>query len=473
MTLRSYEGLGGVTKNRAGPSVELNAFDAETMKLDTTILVVGKRGSGKSTKIKWIMRSIGKRITKGIVIRGVPNDDYTYIPLLFIMNTFDSEFLHRIIYEQTVRRKKWEFLGMRGDPPRMFLILEDYSSDRTAMNDKNLKFIFHNGRHIFITLIIVCQYFKDLPKALRSNVDYLFMLNDKSTENRKSIWKEYMSFIERFADFNAIYDKITANHSALIMRVDQSNSIADCLFQLRISKKDMDEKGRLADFDVGSDNYRQYSKEHYYNEENEQLQMEVQRQLRHENRKERNAERERRIQAGEESMLAVSTIGTDDRSSVLTEALGVDRGDRDEDGGSCGGGDDRMFIRTRDGTAVMVDSTEAAMFLPLQTPPPPPATTPLPYDGAGVGRASPPLAMVGGRAAVPPLLEATRRNHPPPPDDGGAIVYYDEAAAADDNLRDGGVGLGGGGGIIFDDDPRVRRGGGGGVDDVRSQARSF
>jgi len=300
--------------------MEIEPFDVDSIPANCRILLVGKTGAGKSTKMAWIMRTWGKKIRKGLVMSGSACNDYTYVPAAYRHRGYDAELIHKIRVEQDSRATQKEF-----DPTMdnsLWLILDDLSGDKTVMSDKSLKELFSMGRHGEISTVVMCQYLMDLPKALRTNVDYIILLADKSPSNRKALKEQFVSCVSQ-STFGRIMDSCTQNKGALVInnRTD-SNSPQDVFSHLRIPDREFVRgdggKMRLPDFDIGHASYREYSKRHFYDREREKQKSRVEERLRKKRRADRKSERLHQLQCGMMDARVVSTIGSDYKSSIVT-----------------------------------------------------------------------------------------------------------------------------------------------------------
>ena len=68
-----------------------------------------------------------------------------------------------------------KFYGSQIDP-RAFLIMDDCLHDNKWTKDKMMRLLFMNGRHWKIMTVITMQYPLGIPPVLRTNIDYVFIL---------------------------------------------------------------------------------------------------------------------------------------------------------------------------------------------------------------------------------------------------------------------------------------------------------
>ena len=77
--------------------------------------------------------------------------------------------------------------------PRSFMILDDCMYDDSWTHDKNIKYLFMNGRWLKVFFLITMQYPLGIQPALRTNVDYVFILREPYASNRNRIYDNYGS----------------------------------------------------------------------------------------------------------------------------------------------------------------------------------------------------------------------------------------------------------------------------------------
>jgi hypothetical protein len=115
--------------------------------------------------------------------------------------------------------------------PRTFVILDDCLYDNTWARDKMMRLLFMNGRHWKVMLIITMQYPLGIPPALRTNIDYVFILREPYIANRKRIYDNYAGMFPTFESFCQVMDQCTENFECLVINNNaKSNKIQDQVF---------------------------------------------------------------------------------------------------------------------------------------------------------------------------------------------------------------------------------------------------
>lgn len=211
-------------------TLKLKKFKIKDMVPNATILVLGRRRSGKS----WLLRDIffyQKDIPMGLVFSGTEDANpffADFIPDLFIHSEYKPDIVETAIGSQSKKIKKAKDEGFEnGLAPknRFFIILDDMLQDANLWKkERTMKTIFFNGRHYNIFFILTMQYPVGIGPELRSNIDYVFIYNEPSIKNRKKIYDDYGGCISSFEHFCNILDMCTRNFECLVIKTS-GNSI--------------------------------------------------------------------------------------------------------------------------------------------------------------------------------------------------------------------------------------------------------
>lgn len=244
-----------------------------------TIVLLGKRNTGKSFLVRDILYH-HKDVPAGTVISGTEDVNPFYsnmLPKAFIHNEYSSYFIENIMKRQKhilaqIDSEK-RMSGYAKTDGRAFVILDDCAFDRKVWNrDRLIQYIFMNGRHMKIMLMITMQYPMGISPELRSNIDYVFILRNVITTERKKIYEHYAGIFPSFEAFCQIMDSCTDNYECLVIdNTVQSNKIEDVVFWYKASDHPQ--------FKLGSKEYWDMSKnmndEHPFIKQNKLNQMRI------------------------------------------------------------------------------------------------------------------------------------------------------------------------------------------------------
>jgi hypothetical protein len=184
------------------------------------IVVIGKKDTGKSFLVRDILYQTQRHFPVGTVISAteIANEFFqSMVPSKFIHDKYRPEIVQNVIKRQaTIKAKRNSDKTSRGGgsnvDPRAFLILDDCLYDAKAWtSEESTRFVFMNGRHIDLMTIITMQYPLGIGPNLRTNVDFIFILRENITRNRRIIYENYAGMFPTFEMFCSFMDQCTEN----------------------------------------------------------------------------------------------------------------------------------------------------------------------------------------------------------------------------------------------------------------------
>jgi hypothetical protein len=190
---------------------DLAEFDLDTLKMDSTVVAVGKRRTGKSWVFRNIMYHMKDKFPAGIVFSQTDELNQfwrQYIPAKYIYKKYDPAVLDAVF----ARQKRIINDPQLTDEEReaavpFFVLLDDVISDSSLRFDSNLMELFVAGRHYKLFVLITTQYAKSITPVLRGNTDFCFMMLTLQKMQRESLWEDYGDFLTKdaFAQIMAAY----------------------------------------------------------------------------------------------------------------------------------------------------------------------------------------------------------------------------------------------------------------------------
>jgi hypothetical protein len=218
-------------------SVNLRKFNMKDIPQDAVAIFIGRRRTGKSTLVKDLLFH-HQNMPLGTVISGTEESNGFFkkmIPPIFIHGEYNP-----VILANFVKRQKLVMLKIMQEQdagrvskldPRSFLILDDCMYDDSWTHDKNIRYLFMNGRWLKVFFLITMQFPLGIQPSLRTNVDYVFILREPYMSNRKRIFENYGSAFPSFEFFCQIMDQCTQNYECLVINNNtQSNKLEDAIF---------------------------------------------------------------------------------------------------------------------------------------------------------------------------------------------------------------------------------------------------
>ena len=248
----------------------IKRFDMKKIPQDAVVIFIGRRRTGKSTLVRDLLFH-HQDMPLGTVISGTEESNSFYgkmIPPLFIHNEFTP-----LVLDNFVKRQKMIMGKIQTDAkaqvrskldPRSFMILDDCMYDDSWTHDKNIRYLFMNGRWLKAFFIITMQYPLGIQPALRTNVDYVFILREPYLNNRKRIFDNYASAFPSFEFFCQIMDQCTQNYECIVIdNTSQSAKLEDCVFWYKADTH--------GDFRIGAPQFWQHSASYYRDKDEEDI----------------------------------------------------------------------------------------------------------------------------------------------------------------------------------------------------------
>ena len=259
----------------AAQSIRLRKFDMKMIPQDAVCVFIGRRRTGKSTLVKDLLYH-HQNIPIGTVISGTEESNSFYgkiIPPLFIHGEYNAAILSNFVKRQQLMTKKIQQVENSkpaGSPPqtkidpRSFLILDDCMYDDSWTHDKNIRYIFLNGRHQKIFFLITMQYPLGLPPVPRTNVDYVFILREPYISNRRKIFDNYGAAFPSFEFFCQIMDQCTENFECLVINNNtRSNRLDEQIYWYKAESR--------GEFRIGAPQFWQHNAMYYRDKDEEDV----------------------------------------------------------------------------------------------------------------------------------------------------------------------------------------------------------
>lgn len=208
--------------NKNMTDVEIREFDPTSISPDATILIVGKRHTGKTTLTRDIMYHVRNKLdlTLGMNPTEMGNHNLEFFtPKALVFHEFNDEKLRHIL--------EWQKRCVANDKAmRVGLVMDDCMAETTssgtakkvkAMKSQDIVKIFKLGRHLKLFYINCMQYIKDAPPEIRGNVDLLFAFGTTSGNDREKLWKEYFAMFSSFKNFCQVFEACTQQYECIVL----------------------------------------------------------------------------------------------------------------------------------------------------------------------------------------------------------------------------------------------------------------
>jgi len=228
----------GIFKNEEGRRcVSIREFDMNNMhpwgvddlQYGSKVVVIGKPGFGKSRIVQSIMLHKGHICPVAQVYSGTETVNHFYekecgVTPITIFHELDTKAMEDFAKRQDIARKHLPV-------PWTIQVLDDVT-DNDCFGKPPLSAYFKRGRHWAMIHIECIQYPMDVKPAMRSCVDYVFLLANGILSERQKLYENFGSgCIPTFQDFCDIMDGVTEDYTALVIdNTVQSNKMAERVF---------------------------------------------------------------------------------------------------------------------------------------------------------------------------------------------------------------------------------------------------
>lgn len=242
--------------------LSIQEWDINKFAINTITMLVGRRGTGKSTILQELCYSIRDKIDYCVgfsrteeVNMGLSN----IIPRTVVYGQMEIDKIQALMDAQKATWSK----GRKGY--HLLLVFDDCGYDSKNFRKQTIKDLFMNGRHIKITVIFTMQYCMGIPPELRTQVDYTFACRDMQVKNREKLRVNFFGQFQKFKEFALAFGTCTENFECMVSdsKTNQSNNIEDSTFWFKA-------RLHLPKFRCGKKWWWKLNK-HYYEEEELEL----------------------------------------------------------------------------------------------------------------------------------------------------------------------------------------------------------
>ncbi|BCU03580.1 pox A32 superfamily incomplete domain [Pandoravirus japonicus] len=124
------------------PQLELRKFNWEAFKPDRVVMLVGKRGTGKSVLLRDLLSHLSREYDGGVAMSPTPESQdmfREFMPDSCVFNEYSSEKIGEIV----TKLRQFNHMGVY---KRVFVLLDDCMFDASVLKSKQMRDIHMNGR---------------------------------------------------------------------------------------------------------------------------------------------------------------------------------------------------------------------------------------------------------------------------------------------------------------------------------------
>ena len=180
-------------------------------------IYVGKRNSGKSILMKYMIEQNKKNYSKMYLISPSESVNHFFESVIkkeCVFNEYSEKWMNSLISKMTEVNQ-----GRTAKDPsfkNVLIILDDLGSDVNFHSSKALSIITARGRHLGISIFIAIQHLNSCPPLLRSNCDYIFCGKLSRNSLELLIENYHTGELDR-KQFITMYNQSTIDYSFLVI----------------------------------------------------------------------------------------------------------------------------------------------------------------------------------------------------------------------------------------------------------------
>ena len=199
----------------------IKRFDSKIEK-NTTNLIIGKRGSGKSTLVVDLLEK--NYFKKTTII--CPSEKYQKFYTKFYPDI-------NILYDNYLTFIK-NIMQTKNMEDEVIIFDDCFSSKGEWLKDKHFIDFFHNHRYYNKTLIFAFQYPQELSPEIRLNFDNVFLLAEDIVLNKERLYDHYGGVFPYLINFTNALDFITQNYGCMVInQKEKSNNFSNKIFKYK------------------------------------------------------------------------------------------------------------------------------------------------------------------------------------------------------------------------------------------------
>jgi len=175
--------------------IKIKEIDFAKIHHDAVFVLVGKRRTGKTTWGKVIISALNGKIGRFCLIAGNKDVRYEWSDSISSLYVTPKAFGEAKLEELRNYQENRVCMYTKKNEPipykyRVCVILDDCGSDIKFMKSNIIRDILANGRHYGMFTLIMVQYYYQIPRRCRENIDYLGLLRTNNKDNLRKIHTE-------------------------------------------------------------------------------------------------------------------------------------------------------------------------------------------------------------------------------------------------------------------------------------------
>ncbi len=177
---------------------------------DYTIVVLGKRRSGKSCFIRSLLGNYLRVFFPRVYVftKTAASGEYAkFVPEAYIIDFLDLDLLQKIFDTQKKYKHKSRKGSFHGNM-NVLIIMDDCLSENLKYK-KLVNEIFYEGRHMNICFIVTSQDLKGLSPGCMANADFGIFFNVRSERDKEAMRTKFCDFMANDEEMEEVTSQVT------------------------------------------------------------------------------------------------------------------------------------------------------------------------------------------------------------------------------------------------------------------------
>lgn len=190
------------------------------------MVLLGKKATGKSTLMKDVLYHLHKQgFPRVVVFSGTEDSNHffsNHVNKSYVHNDLDVDTLAGIVSTQkqvvaAVRDVEEKLQRPCGVDTRLVIVFDDVVYHKNILNNNVFRYIFFQGRHQNLSIILASQYLMYVPIEARANIDYLVCTKETIPKNRVKLYESFFGCFPDKHTFSNVLDQLTRNYEVCIL----------------------------------------------------------------------------------------------------------------------------------------------------------------------------------------------------------------------------------------------------------------
>ena len=197
-------------------SYNIFKFDLEDMVNYPSILVIGKRGSGKTFLVHKLLHFLthkyqNSKLSVVSPTEGMNNFYEKNYPNANISYDLRDQFIQKILTDSSTK------ISNQIDETNIVVMDNCFVGKKSWTKMGHVRNLIMNGHCYKIPHIVTIDTPIGITRELRLNFDYVFMFSDNSQSNKKKLWNNYASMFPTYSTFESVFNVATKNFNTMVI----------------------------------------------------------------------------------------------------------------------------------------------------------------------------------------------------------------------------------------------------------------